>query len=211
MALEYVPMNLDSHMDLVNYSHKYPDITRILLGIAYYHENKVLHGDLKSENLLVDPKNDTVKICDFGLAKSFVCPSSSALTAQVATLRYRASEVLMDFTEYTIAIDMWVIFSKLEWLSEESWPHVTLLPSNPHPNLPLEEPPMPFHYPYIVVLTIGCNGGNRFKSGMILVNLFSSAHGLETVNLRNCCTFTILFNCLSMYVMVKDWKPEDDD
>ncbi|KAI8554611.1 hypothetical protein RHMOL_Rhmol05G0111200 [Rhododendron molle] len=132
MALEYMPMNLDSHMDLVNYNHKYPAIIRrqssifyhhfartisflqhfmkqILLGISYCHENKVLHRDLKPKNLLIDPENDTVKICDFGLVKSFVCPSSSAFTAQVATLRYRAPKVLMGSTKYTTAMDMWAV------------------------------------------------------------------------------------------------------
>ncbi|KAG5548248.1 hypothetical protein RHGRI_013823 [Rhododendron griersonianum] len=61
------------------------------------------------KNLLVHPDNDTVKICDFGLARSFVCPISSTLTAEVATLRYQAPEVLMGSTEYTTAMDMWAV------------------------------------------------------------------------------------------------------
>lgn len=44
---------------------------QILTGLAYCHSQKIIHRDLKLENILVDPEKDAVKIADFGLARSF--------------------------------------------------------------------------------------------------------------------------------------------
>ncbi|KAI9076727.1 hypothetical protein K1719_041310 [Acacia pycnantha] len=41
---------------------------QILSGLVHLHSNKLVHGDLKPDNLLVDSKN-IVKLVDFGLAK----------------------------------------------------------------------------------------------------------------------------------------------
>eukprot|EP00343_Euplotes_focardii_P011683 CAMPEP_0205829346 /NCGR_PEP_ID=MMETSP0206-20130828/37876_1 /ASSEMBLY_ACC=CAM_ASM_000279 /TAXON_ID=36767 /ORGANISM="Euplotes focardii, Strain TN1" /LENGTH=87 /DNA_ID=CAMNT_0053132003 /DNA_START=229 /DNA_END=492 /DNA_ORIENTATION=- len=37
-------------------------------GLAYLHENNLVHRDLKLENVLMD-KDGYIKLCDFGLAK----------------------------------------------------------------------------------------------------------------------------------------------
>ena len=37
-------------------------------GLAYCHRNRVLHRDIKLENLLLDDEG-TVKICDFGVSQ----------------------------------------------------------------------------------------------------------------------------------------------
>ena len=41
---------------------------QILLGMAYCHSRKLVHRDLKLENLLLTGDKMTVKICDFGLS-----------------------------------------------------------------------------------------------------------------------------------------------
>lgn len=41
---------------------------QILQGLYYLHSKGIAHLDMKSENLLVDPHDYTIKICDFGLA-----------------------------------------------------------------------------------------------------------------------------------------------
>lgn len=43
MALEYMPMDLNSHMDLVNYSHKYP-ISREPIKKKVIMPLSVIHG-----------------------------------------------------------------------------------------------------------------------------------------------------------------------
>jgi len=44
-------------------------IYNLLCAIKYLHESKVLHRDLKPANLLVN-EDCTVKLCDYGLARS---------------------------------------------------------------------------------------------------------------------------------------------
>lgn len=42
-----------------------PIIYQILKGLEYIHSKKMIHRDLKLENILID-KNEVVKITDFG-------------------------------------------------------------------------------------------------------------------------------------------------
>lgn len=45
-------------------------LLQICQGVAYLHERKILHRDLKSQNVFLQP-GQKVKIGDFGLAKQF--------------------------------------------------------------------------------------------------------------------------------------------
>lgn len=80
---------------------------QLLLGIKYSHENRILHRDLKPQNLLIDAQGD-LKIADFGLARSFTYPMQP-LTHEVVTLWYRAPEILLGQEIYTSSIDMWAV------------------------------------------------------------------------------------------------------
>ncbi|KAJ2867274.1 hypothetical protein FB639_004954 [Coemansia asiatica] len=53
-------------------------------------------------------KNGELKIADFGLARLFHEPRRP-MTPQVATLWYRAPELILGSTEYNAAIDMWSV------------------------------------------------------------------------------------------------------
>lgn len=80
---------------------------QLLDGMAYCHGMKIMHRDLKPQNLLVD-KEGVLKIGDFGLARSFGIPVRP-YTKEVATLWYRAPEILLGCVEYSTPIDMWSI------------------------------------------------------------------------------------------------------
>ena len=80
-------------------------LRQLLDGIAYCHDHRVLHRDLKPQNLLIDNKG-CIKLADFGLARAFGLPMR-AYTHEVITLWYRAPEILLGGKTYDMAVDVW--------------------------------------------------------------------------------------------------------
>lgn len=77
----------------------------MLCGIAYCHKNRVLHRDLKPQNLLIN-KQGVLKLGDFGLARAVGIPVNT-FSNEVVTLWYRAPDVLLGSRTYDAAIDIW--------------------------------------------------------------------------------------------------------
>ncbi|KAI4999337.1 hypothetical protein ZWY2020_003926 [Hordeum vulgare] len=61
-------------------------------GLSYLHSEKIVHRDVKTENMLLD-KTRTVKIADFGVAR-VEASNPSDMTGETGTLGYMAPEVL---------------------------------------------------------------------------------------------------------------------
>ncbi|KAJ3338881.1 negative regulator of the PHO system [Gonapodya sp. JEL0774] len=80
---------------------------QILKGIAFCHENRVLHRDLKPQNLLINGHGE-LKLADFGLARAFGIPVNT-FSNEVVTLWYRAPDVLLGSRNYSTSIDMWSV------------------------------------------------------------------------------------------------------
>ncbi|XP_059622072.1 cyclin-dependent kinase 2 [Phlebotomus argentipes] len=78
---------------------------QMLDALAFCQAHRILHRDLKPQNLLVD-KAGHIKLADFGLARCFNIPMSS-YTHEVVTLWYRAPEILLGTKLYTTAVDTW--------------------------------------------------------------------------------------------------------
>jgi len=80
---------------------------QLLRGVAYCHHHRVLHRDLKPQNLLINREGE-LKLADFGLARAFGIPVRS-YTHEVVTLWYRAPDVLMGSRKYSTPVDVWSI------------------------------------------------------------------------------------------------------
>ena len=80
---------------------------QLLEGLDFCHSHTVFHRDLKPQNVLITNKG-ILKIADFGLARAFSIPLRS-YTHEVVTLWYRAPEILLGMTRYSLPIDLWSV------------------------------------------------------------------------------------------------------
>eukprot|EP01123_Difflugia_compressa_P008782 TRINITY_DN271_c0_g1_i1.p1 TRINITY_DN271_c0_g1~~TRINITY_DN271_c0_g1_i1.p1 ORF type:complete len:305 (+),score=46.29 TRINITY_DN271_c0_g1_i1:117-1031(+) len=108
LVFEYLDQDLKNYMDSVvriepaliqSYT------KQLLQGLLYCHQRRILHRDLKPQNLLIDQKG-TLKLADFGLARA-VCVPVRQYTHEVITLWYRAPEILLGSQTYSTPVDMW--------------------------------------------------------------------------------------------------------
>ncbi|CAD6884560.1 unnamed protein product [Tilletia controversa] len=114
LVFEFLDLDLKAYMEKVssNPEGMNADIVRkfawqLMRGIYYCHSHRILHRDLKPQNLLID-KEGNLKVADFGLARAFGIPLRT-YTHEVVTLWYRAPEVLLGSRHYSTAIDMWSV------------------------------------------------------------------------------------------------------
>ncbi|MGH0117627.1 UNVERIFIED_CONTAM: hypothetical protein FKN15_041819 [Acipenser sinensis] len=78
---------------------------QLLRGLSYIHRQRILHRDLKPQNLLISYLGE-LKLADFGLARAKSIPSQT-YSSEVVTLWYRPPDVLLGATDYSTGLDMW--------------------------------------------------------------------------------------------------------
>ena len=86
-------------------------IYQTLCGLKFIHSAGVLYRDLKPGCLLIT-EDCHLKISDFGLARGYsVDPSENSqfTTEYVATRWYRAPEIMLNYGDYSTAIDVWSV------------------------------------------------------------------------------------------------------
>jgi len=74
-------------------------------ALAHIHALGICHRDIKPQNLLVNPQNQQLKLCDFGSAKALVRGEPNV--SYICSRYYRAPELIFGSTDYTTAIDIW--------------------------------------------------------------------------------------------------------
>ena len=82
---------------------------QILEGVAYLHEQRVIHRDIKGKNILIVNINN-VKLADFGISKQIETLSQThgAYSSKAGTIQWMAPEVIMD-KEYGLKVDLWSV------------------------------------------------------------------------------------------------------
>lgn len=158
LIFEFLSMDLKKFIDNIGPG-KYMDpmlvksyLYQINQAILYCHQRRVLHRDLKPQNLLISSTGN-IKVADFGLGRAFGVPVR-VYTHEVVTLWYRSPEVLLGGSRYSCPIDIWSlgcifsematkkplfqgdseidqlfrIFRVLKTPTEETWPGVSSLP-----------------------------------------------------------------------------------
>lgn len=78
-------------------------------GIRFLHINNIIHGDIKSKNVLIYPVNgqeDIVKICDFDCSTIATKLKKEHRGELSGTIKYNAPEILID-SKNSLASDIW--------------------------------------------------------------------------------------------------------
>ena len=111
LVFDYMDKDLKKYMDSRGDRGQLDHVTikrfmqDLLRGTAFCHDNRVLHRDLKPQNLLINTKGQ-LKLADFGLARAFGIPVNT-FSNEVVTLWYRAPDVLLGSRTYNTSIDIW--------------------------------------------------------------------------------------------------------
>jgi len=81
---------------------------QIILGIQHIHSHKIVHRDIKLENILID-LNNNIKICDFGIGK-ILTYKKQLLYDKCGTPMYMAPEILLSSKNHGYEgypVDIW--------------------------------------------------------------------------------------------------------
>ncbi|CAH1766965.1 4637_t:CDS:2, partial [Entrophospora sp. SA101] len=89
---------LKANFNIMDWGTKLKFAKQIVSAVRHLHENKIVHRDLHSKNILIH--NGNIKICDFGISKSLLGPSIEA-SKGIGTIKYSDPQYLNDAENYS--------------------------------------------------------------------------------------------------------------
>ena len=108
MYLEYLPLSLYSILR-ENGSLSVEEtllLTRQMIsGLRYLDTMQICHRDIKPANLLLNDSHETIKICDFGCAKTL--KTDETRLSYMCSRYYRPPELILGSTTYGCEVDWW--------------------------------------------------------------------------------------------------------
>ncbi|KAF2474486.1 serine/threonine-protein kinase-like protein [Lindgomyces ingoldianus] len=124
LVLEHLPLgDLETLWKTHTISYTSADIkawaNMLAQAVWFCHENFILHRDIKGNNLLI-AADGTVKLADFGLARSFADPGR-IMTYNVITRFYRPPELLLGARHYGGGVDVWSMGVVIAELAIREW------------------------------------------------------------------------------------------
>ena len=85
---------------------------QILAALAHLHRQGIVHRDLSSDQILVDPTSHVIGLCDLGAAKDLAPDGKVLAYSEVAAPEFQAPELIFApelYWYFTPAIDMWSV------------------------------------------------------------------------------------------------------
>eukprot|EP01054_Gregarina_sp_Poly1_P000196 Gregarina_sp_Poly_1__195@NODE_1045_length_5261_cov_14_130920_g725_i0_p1_GENE_NODE_1045_length_5261_cov_14_130920_g725_i0NODE_1045_length_5261_cov_14_130920_g725_i0_p1_ORF_typecomplete_len616_score93_26Pkinase/PF00069_25/9e57Pkinase_Tyr/PF07714_17/5_4e31Kinaselike/PF14531_6/2_1e12RIO1/PF01163_22/4_9e06Kdo/PF06293_14/2_1e05Pkinase_fungal/PF17667_1/1_6e05YrbLPhoP_reg/PF10707_9/0_00095APH/PF01636_23/2_8e03APH/PF01636_23/0_0052Pox_serthr_kin/PF05445_11/0_0093WaaY/PF06176_11/0_029FTA2/PF13095_6/0_099P len=76
---------------------------QLMVALRHMRKHRIIHADIKPDNILLDERHNTLKVCDLGSAFDV---SENEVTAYLVSRYYRAPEIILG-CRYDYAIDMW--------------------------------------------------------------------------------------------------------
>ncbi|KDO33604.1 CAMK protein kinase [Saprolegnia parasitica CBS 223.65] len=109
----------------------------LLLALEYLHNHRIVHHDLKPQNILLDA-NESLKVCDFGAARAYnKAEPGLPFSGVYGTPGYIAPELLLAAPCYSTAVDM---FSAGLILFEMLFGYAAFYPPSASIHTPVEFP-----------------------------------------------------------------------